>query len=167
MDAPLECIWTMDQLRSWGFDTRLYFLELEPDAADAVKAAAAELGVEPYVSCPRKDSLLAYRQLLLAADFGIQLRACPPGEVSASLLDCISAGLPAVANANLADAVEGPSYVVRIPNALSAFLAAEAIAVAHSRGIHRNRATEERTAYLETHNVDYYAHKLASAVGIA
>ena len=55
-----------------------------------------------------------YYQYLVAADAGIQLRNSFFGGLSGALLDCIAAGLPTVANSDLANAMEGPEYVYRV-----------------------------------------------------
>ena len=57
-----------------------------------------------------------YRDHLVAANVGVQLRSHFLGGLSGALLDCVASGLPTVANEGLAASVETPSYVVRIPD---------------------------------------------------
>ena len=45
-----------------------------------------------------------------------------------SLADCISVGLPTVSNDDLAEALDAPAYVERVPDRVSPVLIAEAIA---------------------------------------
>ncbi len=45
-----------------------------------------------------------------------------------ALLDCIAAGLPTVANDDMAEAMDAPSYVLRVPDHPSPVLIAEALA---------------------------------------
>jgi glycosyltransferase involved in cell wall biosynthesis len=59
-----------------------------------------------------------YRNLLLAADCGLQLREAGPGHISGALQDCIAAGLPTVANQDLAENIFAPSYVSRVSDVL-------------------------------------------------
>jgi glycosyltransferase involved in cell wall biosynthesis len=83
------------------------------------RSRAAELGVADYVKF--LDQFIdeaSYRDYLLAADAALQLRASGSGNISGALQDCISAGLPAVANADLAAALNAPFYVTRIGDRL-------------------------------------------------
>ena len=50
-------------------------------------------------------SEVQYRDYLLAADYGLQLRNTGAGSISGALQDCIAAGLQTIANASLADAL--------------------------------------------------------------
>ena len=68
---------------------------------------------------------LEYRDYLLAAYMGIQLRNHFFGGLSGALLDCVAAGLPTVANKDLAEAVEAPQYVVRVPDSPDGMMLAD------------------------------------------
>ena len=60
-----------------------------------------------------------YRDFLLAADCAVHLRSSDYGQPSAGLVDCISAGMPSVANESLAASSDTPGYVTRIADRLS------------------------------------------------
>ncbi len=91
---------------------------------------AAALGVAARVKF--LDQFLdedTYRDYLLAADCALQLRNSGSGNISGALQDCIAAGLPAVANADLAAGLNAPYYVTRVadqlnPDEIAASLAA-------------------------------------------
>jgi glycosyltransferase involved in cell wall biosynthesis len=68
-----------------------------------------------------------YRQYLIATDVGIQLRTHGFGGLSGALMDCIAAGVPVVANADLADSMESPTFVRRVPDALNPTDIADAV----------------------------------------
>ena len=69
----------------------------------------------------------AYKQFLIAADYAIQLRKLLMGALSGALVDCISAGLPTIANESLAESMEAPQSVIRVNDHLSPFCLAETI----------------------------------------
>ena len=62
----------------------------------------------------------SYDMWLAAADAGLQLRQGQPGAVSGALQDVTGAGLPAVANFDLAETLAAPSYIKRVADALDA-----------------------------------------------
>ena len=140
--APFELIWSVEQLRAWGFDARLTFVgEASPQVAQMLADTARDAGVLPYISIVQNSRNEAtYRAWLVAADVSVQLRTYGLGGLSGALLDCIAAGLPAVANEHLAAAMEAPDYVARVPDSLSAVLLAETIASIVEVGSHLNSA---------------------------
>jgi hypothetical protein len=105
-----------------------------------------------------------YRDYLLAADCGLQLRIGGRGNISGALQDCIAAGLPAVANADLAESLEAPSYVRRVSDRLDV----QEIASALSLTLTCKTGTEqERAAYTAAHSMDVYAEGLCKILGLA
>jgi glycosyltransferase involved in cell wall biosynthesis len=108
-----------------------------------------------------------YRDFLLAADVAIQLRPHGFGGVSGALLDCIAAGLPTVANDDLASAMEAPAYVRRIPDQISPVLIAEAVAdVIDGGGCQRSRWEGQRRLYTAEHSFRRYAERLVASIGL-
>jgi len=98
-----------------------------------------------------------YRNYLLAADCGLQLREGQPGQISGALADCIAAGLPSIATRDLAENITAPSYVKRVSDMLDT---AE-IATALEATLAAPRNTEaERTAHCETFSMARYAQYL-------
>jgi glycosyltransferase involved in cell wall biosynthesis len=170
--GPEECIWALETLRSWGIPASLHFVGATSDDNAALKNLCCEIGVTPYVHFVGDRSAggfvteECYRLYLQAADLALQLRTFGFGGLSGALLDCIAAGLPGVANDDLAQAMEAPSYVRRVPDHLSPVLIAEAVAELVDRGMHRKRDSEERRAYNEVHNFQVYAHRLCAALGL-
>jgi glycosyltransferase involved in cell wall biosynthesis len=165
--APEDCIAALEMLRSWHIDAHLYFvgdggLHLPP-----LRDLAVSLGIGDQVHFVEnflEDT--AYRDFLLAADVGLQLRLVGMGSISGALSDCIAAGLSTVANDDLAEALDAPAYVARVPDRISPVLVAEAIADQLDRGA-RDRPNEHaRLAYRQTHNFEVYADRLCQALGL-
>ncbi len=104
-----------------------------------------------------------YRDYLLAADCGLQLRIGGPGNISGALQDCIAAGLPAVASADLAESLDAPSYVRRISGALDPKEIADALSVLLTW---KTDTEQERAAYAAAHGMDVYAEGLCKILGL-
>lgn len=165
--ATGECLWALEMLRAWKMPAHLIFVGCtESWAAAQLLAEAKVLGLQDHITLfdrPLDDE--TYRSWLIAADIGLQLRTYQLGGLSGAVLDCIAAGLPAVANAHLADACDSPSFVRRVPNGISAVLVAEAIAAIAEEGLHHRRPIDERDAILAHRTFDSYAERLLVAVG--
>jgi len=89
----------LQQLRGWGVDAKFAFVGGAPAALAAhLGALADDLGLRRNVIL-FEDTVdeATYRLFLSASDIGIQLRGYGMGGLSGSLLDCIAASLPAVA----------------------------------------------------------------------
>ena len=164
---PEECVWALEMLRGWGVPARLCFVGRGVEGCPGLRPLVDRLGLqrevrflEDYVS----EEI--FRDFLLAADVGIQLRSFGFGSVSGALADCIAAGLPSVANEGLAEAIEAPSYVRRIPDRVSPVLLAGAIADLLDVGAHRVRATAEREEYAASHDLAHYAERLSTLLGL-
>jgi glycosyltransferase involved in cell wall biosynthesis len=108
-----------------------------------------------------------YRDYLLAADLAIQLRA--PGFVglSGSALDCLGAGLPTVMNDALAEALEAPGYVARVPDHFSPVLMAERLLELAESGRYQVRDCPERAEYVAAHTFERYADELLRVLKVA
>lgn len=70
------------------------------------------LGTTVEITGWASDSL--YRQYLVAADIGIQLRALSRGETSAAVLDCMNYGLATIVNANGSMAELPDEHVIKM-----------------------------------------------------
>jgi glycosyltransferase involved in cell wall biosynthesis len=104
-----------------------------------------------------------YQLFLSAADVAIQLRKYGLGGLSGSLLDCIAAGIPSVANAHLAAAMESPSYVKPLPDDLSPRDIAEALTdVRKSDPL----TSDERKEFLAAHSTRQYCKLLSEFLEI-
>ena len=166
--APRELLAALELLLSWGVPADLYFIgtidwfraPLE-ECIDRLKLHQHVHLMDDWVS-PQQ-----YRDFLIAADLAVQLRNHGFGAVSAALSDCCSAGLPAVANQGLADAIEAPEYILRVPDNLSPVLIAEQLANAYAAGRHQTRLSSQRDAYVQEHHYDRYAVQLMRALGLS
>lgn len=161
----IECIEAVAALRDRGVDAALYFVgETNSYAAPlSAIARASRAGAHIHFTPGRPDDD-AYRDYLVAADIGIQLRSHGLGGLSAALLDCISAGLPTVASADLAAAMDAPSYIATVPVRAASGEVAERIAELIAAP--RPRLSAERAAYNAAHSQARYARELMAALGL-
>lgn len=141
---------------------RLIFVGEATSNVAAYKVLAERLGLgDRVVFGEDLASEATYRNHLLAADAALQLREGQPGNISGALQDCIAAGLPGVANQDLADNIFAPGYIARVPDALDAAQIAEALA----QTLDTPRDTEaERREYCETYSMSRYAKLLLDAL---
>jgi glycosyltransferase involved in cell wall biosynthesis len=119
---------------------------------------AAELGVASAVKfLDRFIDEADYRDYLLAADCGLQLRQAGQGNISGALQDCIAAGLPTVANADLAANLNAPAYVTRVSDDLDPVEIATAISAILTQRPHTDFA---RADYAAARSMSAYAEGL-------
>ncbi len=165
--CDVECIEALDLLRARRIDAEISFVGKPMPHVDHLRRLAGKLGLEPFVHfMDQHVPDETYRDHLIASDVAIQLRTHGLGGLSGALLDAIACGLPAVANVDLADAMESPSYVRRVPDDITAGAVAEAVAEIVSSGRHRLRVSEERVAYNERHSFSHYARELMAILGL-
>ncbi len=167
--GPEECIWALDLLRGWNVPARLVFVgaSLMGDMAPLIRLRES-LGLGRHVEfIERFANEAVYRDYLLAADYGIQLRLYGMGAMSGALLDCIAAGLPSVANQDMADAIGSPGFVRRVPDNLAPLLVAEAIAdmIAGNQSAERDGA--QRRGFEAEHNFARYSEQLLQTLGLS
>jgi glycosyltransferase involved in cell wall biosynthesis len=162
--APVDCIWALDLLRSWGIPAVLHFVGAPLTPLEPLTALIAELGLGAHVHLPAEFiDERTYRDYLVAADLGIQLRVSGAGSVSGALADCIAAGLPTVASAMLVAALDAPDFIRPVPDSPSPVLVAEA-----ARGLlGRPDTVAARQAYAASRGFDRYAATLCEALGLA
>lgn len=145
-------------LRRGGFAAYLHFVgEPEPGSGTDLNRAG-EVSVTGYVCEAR------YRDYLLAADLGLQLRNTGAGSISGALADCIAAGLPTVANESLAAALDAPDYVARVADGLDPADIAGALA-----GLIETPPTApgpRRAAYCAFRSMENYAARLCEILEI-
>lgn len=160
--APHDLIWALALLRDWRIPASLTFVGEAPALLQRdLEALATSLGLTGQVAFPGAVDEACWRRWLQAADAAVQLRAHTIGSVSAALMDCLTAGLPTVANADLADAIDAPAALCRqIPDHLSAVLVAEQLAeiAAAGPGVRCDEAA--RLSYVAEHTPDHYAAAL-------
>ena len=167
--APEECIWALEVLRGWGIAASLHFVgDIDTDdTRTALRVLVADLGLtkrvhfaEGYVTEQQ------YRDYLVAADLGVQLRTYGLGGLSGGLLDCAAAGLPTVTNELLGAAVGVPAYIRCIPDALSPMLLAEALAGLLDAGLAAERPEAARRAFSEQRSFVAYSRRMCRALGL-
>jgi glycosyltransferase involved in cell wall biosynthesis len=165
--APIECVWALEMLRSWGVHASLHFVgKFEDRSAPELRTLIEKLDLSKRVRFARDFvAEQVYRDYLLAADLAIQLRTYGLGGLSGAVLDCAAAGLPTVTNAALAAAVGVPTHYFRsIPDALSPVLLAEALYDLLESGLAAQRPESERQAFSEEHSIAVYARGLCRAL---
>lgn len=159
---PDVCIAAVGELRHKGINAHLYFVGSA--ASDqrsnlARQAAAAGAGEAVHFTGDWTDEDV-YRKFLAAADLGIQLRGHFFGGLSGALLDCIAAGLPTVANRDLAEAVETPDFVARVSDQPTGSEVAEALNQLLTINRDDPRHTAARDRYMAEHSFEQYAEGL-------
>jgi glycosyltransferase involved in cell wall biosynthesis len=142
-------------------DTRLLFVGADSDGAEQIRTLTTQLALQNRVSFANSYvSESAYRTHLLAADAALQLREST-GNISGALSDCIAAGLPAVATADLAQNLSAPPYITRVTNS------PPEIATALAAILAKPPTTEsDRTSYCETHSMKNYAANLLTILDL-
>ena len=165
--APMTIISAVALLRSRNIPANLYFVGTVNDDPDPLTKFCREIGAESYVRfIDQFVSEECYRNYLLAADLGVQLRTHGLGGLSGALQDSIGAGLPTVANDNLCEAAEAPDYIVRVPDNPSPVLIANAITEMIEANKHVHRPHAERKHYLMEHNFQVYTRRMLEALDI-
>jgi glycosyltransferase involved in cell wall biosynthesis len=148
-------------------DCRLYWIGQNHQDISGFQVLARDLGIaDRVVFANRYFPDTEYRDYLLAADFGLQLRIASRGNISGALSDCIAAGLPTVASADLAENVDAPSFIHRVPDPPAAAEIAAAFQELLTHGRQRGRWVEERFAYCERHSMRNYAQGLCEILGL-
>jgi glycosyltransferase involved in cell wall biosynthesis len=143
---------------------RLVFAGEATAHTPALQTLAAGLGVADKVHFgPDFLSEADYRAWMAAADAGLQLREGPPGNISGTLQDIISAGLPAVANADLANNLAAPAYVRRVADALNPDEIAAALETTLTTPAD---TTAERATYCAAHSMARYAAHLLQILNV-
>ncbi len=166
--APMECIAALELVRSWGVPARLYFVgEVGTQELEELVRFCRGIGVADSVRFVAEyTSEATYRNYLLAADLAVQLRTHLLGGLSGALLDCIAAGLPTVANTDLAESMEAPSYVERVSDRPSPVLIANAMMALIERKNGLMRAHRERKDFAREHNFAVYARRLCESLAL-
>jgi glycosyltransferase involved in cell wall biosynthesis len=162
---PQALVDAVNLLRERGLPVRLHFVGDPRGWRGPLLARAGDPGWISFSSGWIDE--ITYRSHLQAADYAIQLRTDRLSGISGALMDCIAAGLTTVVSANLADAIDSPSFVLRVNDALRPREIAAALRDAIGRGAHLARHDAERQAYAVAHSFDTYARRLLEVIGIA
>lgn len=168
--APNKCILAVDLLRQYGMNAHLYFVGTSGSLfLDKEKKLINKLGLQNYIHSTGDDwiSDTEYKNYIIAADFSIQLRIGPIGQVSAALQDCISGGLPVVASKDLAQSIEAEDIVHVVSDNLCPIEIAKKLHEAYQAGEHLTRITNKRKRYLEIHSVENYAFEFMKILNLS
>lgn len=165
--APTELIWALNMLRNWGVDAELVFCGRNQHMRATIDALVGQLGLGAYVRT--FDTAIAdktYDDYLVAADIGVQLRTYLMGGLSGALNDCISAALPSIANAHLAEAMQAPDFVKRVPDGLSSLLIAEAALAILAENPRGQRPIAVARALARERSPESYCQALVNHLGL-
>lgn len=164
--GTLECVKALRHLRDWKVNAELHTVGSDVYLDPRIVETVRELGLSPFVRMYRDfvpEDL--YADYLRASDIAVQLRTYGFGQFSAALAECIGSGLACVASAELAEACDAPSNVVRVPMGADSIQIAEAIRTIRASPDAPTRADEERISFLERHSFRSYARRLMEVVG--
>jgi glycosyltransferase involved in cell wall biosynthesis len=161
-------ILAIELLRSWNIPAELYFVGGATLQKEDVDGLSAMCGIGAYVhAVPNFVDEATYRDFLIASDAAVQLRLYGFGQFSAALADCVGAGLPGVANSDLAKSCDAPAYMMTVPDRFSPLQVAEQLALIWEARADRAAHEEARADYMGTHNFEYYGKRLIEILGIA
>ena len=161
---PAKCIEAIVGVGERGMPAHLYFVgQCTAGVREPLSILAASSGITDRVHF--LDGWVSedeYRLFIVAANAGIQLRAHFYGGISGALADCVAAGLPTVANEDLATAIDAPCYISRVPDRPTADQVVDALSNCLINSADRHRQEQARLAYSRKHNFDDYARRLLS-----
>ncbi|QTL05791.1 glycosyltransferase [Aquabacter sp. L1I39] len=162
-------VWACDVLASWGFKAKLAFCGSDAgQLRDPLSRLARELDLEDRVIFHDKPvSKATYEDYLAASDAAVQLRTYQLGSLSGAIGDCIGAALPTIANVHLADAMDAPDFVRRVPDHLSAVLIAEQLAQILAAGPLAPRPLAAAQDYRDAHAFVRYNTMLLEHLDLA
>lgn len=166
--GPEDCIWTIDLLRSWGINVHFYFVgAIESQYQSQLMTLVNRLNLSDQIHFFSDwISDHEYKDYIIASDYAIQLRTHGFGGLSGAMLDCIGSGLPSVVNEDLAEALDSPHYILRVPDQFSPVLIAEKLFTSIKAGLHYTRLTQARHDYVQTHSFKNYAKQFVKVLGI-
>ena len=154
-------------LRGWDLPAHLHLVgAVPPPELRALEELATDLDVKGAITFHGRVPRTDFEQFLLAADVAVQIRTSATLSLSGGLADCLAFGVPTVATESLAQELDAPSFVARVPSMSSSLLVAEAIASLLERQRDDAAVEAERRAYLDERSVDAYARGLLGALGL-
>jgi glycosyltransferase involved in cell wall biosynthesis len=165
--APDELVWVLRFLKQWGIRARLVLCGScsQANKNDLVKLATELDVLSSLITYSIPVSVATYRAHLAAADIGIQLRTYFMGALSGALIDCVTAALPTISNAHLADSMSAPEFVRRVPDGPSAMLIAEAVLEIVGSHDNINRPLQAAKAFAYQHSPESYSKQLLKGLG--
>lgn len=153
-------------LRTWGHPVRLHVVGgVEPTMRAVLDDVARWAAVDHLVHWHGHVSEVQYRDFLLGLDAGVQLRTAELLSLSGAAADMAAFGLPSVATSAMAEDMQLPAFVHRVPDDFSPLIVAEALLLA----VQQPRAgalEDQRREYVHTHSVKGYAAELMRALEV-
>jgi glycosyltransferase involved in cell wall biosynthesis len=125
-------------------DAGPYGIELQQKIG--ASAAASRIRITGFVDAA------AYQDWLAASDCAVQLRAQTRGETSASVLDCLMHGLPAIVNAHGAAADLPPDTLCMLPDQFDDAALTDALASLHADPARRAALAQAGRAHVAQHH---------------
>ncbi|WP_210170561.1 glycosyltransferase [Aurantimonas manganoxydans] len=163
----VECIQALALLLERGVRARLYCVGDWAMDREVLKKVCDDLGVSGFVQFTGAYvTEETYRDYLLAADAGIQLRTHLLGGLSGALLDCIAAGIPSVANADLVRAMAAPKFIKPVEDHPKPESLADALQQIAGAGQRQGDYEEERQLYCQEHSFANYTDRLCAELGL-
>jgi glycosyltransferase involved in cell wall biosynthesis len=160
-DEIATAILALELLRSWNVGAELYFagdLGARKNEATRISALYDVAGYVHFGDELAEDAV--YRDLHIACDAAVQLQPYGFGQAPTNLMNCISAGLAAVANEDAAESCDAPAYVSTVPDVFSPLQVAEKLALIWEAKAEYASRRDARRHYLESHNFENYAKRL-------
>jgi glycosyltransferase involved in cell wall biosynthesis len=164
VDAALQ---SFSLLRQSGIKARLSWVGSGLETIAPREPTLRSLELSDHVQFHRSYlSEESYRDYLLAADFGLQLRSGGRGNISGALQDCIAIGLPTVTNNDLAESLNAPSYIARVDDKLAPADIAASLRAMITDGRRRTAHEAERADYCARHSMENYAKALCDILAL-
>lgn len=165
-----EILWAIYTLRNWGYPVQLVILAACPQPLyESMGHLIARLQLKDQVLLsldPISES--EERQFILAADMALTLTKIGFGYHSAALVNCLAAGLPAIANAELAVSADvPPGQVETVSDMLSALEIAHAIERVIRTSGNRASRLERRRIFCQGRTMSAYLSSLLENIGAA
>jgi glycosyltransferase involved in cell wall biosynthesis len=152
-------------LLDWGHDIEFHFVgHCDPERKASLIQSAETLMIADRVHFATDISEDMYLNYLSAMDMSVQLRSIGMGQLSGALLDCVAASLPTVSITGLAESIEAPSFVYRVPDVTSPLLVADAIVKLINDLPKISRPHPEWRDYVEDRSFARYAERLVNAI---
>ncbi|MCB1496975.1 MAG: glycosyltransferase [Bauldia sp.] len=169
--APQDCVRALGLLRDRGIPACLHFVGNiggMGDGSGPLRERVEAMGLADHIRF--FDDHLPwplYRDYMVGADLAVQLRSHGFGSLSAALVDCAIAGLPTVANEDLAAAADVPSeYVWTVPDRFDATQVADVLVDLLANGPGRARREAIRLRFREERSPRHYAESLCRALAL-
>jgi glycosyltransferase involved in cell wall biosynthesis len=164
--TPETCISAVAELRGGQQNVHMYLvgsIRLWPEGQAWIREQNYDSFVHSFESYLAED---VYRDFLLAADCAVHLRSSDNCQPSGGLVDCVSGGMPSVANESLAASSDTPGYVTRIADRPLPHTVAEALAACLADS-DRAGLEEQRQAFLQKHSFSKYSSRLIEVLGLS